>query len=132
MESMTDESSTVYRIEVSVASEYLPLESDSSTDRFVFSYTVTLRNTGAVTARLLSRHWLITDGEGHVQEVRGEGVVGEKPVLEVGDTYTYTSGAMLETPVGSMRGSYQMVAEDGTHFEAEIPVFTLAVRSQLH
>ena len=129
---MTDESSTIYRIEVSVASEYLPLESDSSTDRFVFSYTVTLRNTGAVTARLLSRHWLITDGEGHVQEVRGEGVVGEKPVLEVGDTYTYTSGAMLETPVGSMRGSYQMVAEDGTHFEAEIPVFTLAVRSQLH
>ena len=122
----------VYRIDVSVVSEYLPLESDSGTDRFVFSYTVTLRNSGTVTARLLSRHWLITDGEGHVQEVRGEGVVGEKPVLEVGDTYTYTSGAMLETPVGSMRGSYQMVAEDGTHFEAEIPVFTLAVRSQLH
>jgi ApaG protein len=131
MASMTQDA-PVYRIDVSVVSEYLPLESDSGTDRFVFSYTVTLHNSGTVTARLLSRHWLITDGEGHVQEVRGEGVVGEKPVLEVGDTYTYTSGAMLETPVGSMRGSYQMVAEDGTHFEAEIPVFTLAVRSQLH
>ncbi|HBG30782.1 Co2+/Mg2+ efflux protein ApaG [Candidatus Macondimonas diazotrophica] len=128
---MTEESST-YRIDVSVLSEYLPLESDSATARFVFSYTVTLRNLGTVTARLLSRHWVITDGEGHVQEVRGEGVVGEQPTLEPGATYTYSSGAMLETPVGSMRGSYQMVAEDGTHFEAEIPVFTLAVPSQLH
>ncbi|HMM46046.1 MAG TPA: Co2+/Mg2+ efflux protein ApaG [Candidatus Macondimonas sp.] len=130
--SKTEDTRPVYSIEVSVASEYLPLESDAATERFVFSYTVTLRNTGTVTARLLSRHWYITDGEGHVQEVRGEGVVGERPVLEPGGTYTYTSGAMLETPVGSMRGSYQMVAEDGTHFEAEIPVFTLAVRSQLH
>lgn len=130
---MTEESSTsTYRIDVSVLSEYLPLESDSATARFVFSYTVTLRNLGTVSARLLSRHWVITDGEGHVQEVRGEGVVGEQPTLEPGATYTYSSGAMLETPVGSMRGSYQMVAEDGTHFEAEIPVFTLAVPSQLH
>ena len=120
------------QIDVSVTSRFLPEQSQPEQNRYAFAYTVTLNNSGQLAAKLLSRHWVITDGDGHVQEVRGEGVVGERPVLEPGGTYTYTSGAMLETPVGSMRGSYQMVAEDGTHFEAEIPVFTLAVRSQLH
>ena len=98
----------------------------------MFAYTITIRNIGAMPAQLLSRHWIITDGNNHVQEVRGPGVVGEQPLLAPGEQFEYTSGTALATPVGTMRGTYQMVAEDGTHFDAEIPEFTLSVPRVLH
>jgi ApaG protein len=121
-----------YEIRVSVEPNYLPEESSPSDDRFVFAYTVTIRNTGAQAARLLTRHWIITDGNGKIQEVHGDGVVGEQPHLEPGEQYRYTSGTISDTPVATMQGSYQMEADDGTHFEAEIPVFTLSVPRVLH
>ena len=121
-----------YCIHVTVSPRYLTEESSPAADHFVFSYTVTLVNRGYVAARLISRHWLITDGNGNVQEVRGLGVVGEQPLLQPGEKYEYTSGCQLDTPVGIMRGTYQMVAEDGTAFEAEIPAFTLAIPRVLH
>ena len=123
---------THYCIHVTVSPRYLAEESSPTSDTFVFAYTVTLINRGLVAARLISRHWLITDGNGNVQEVRGLGVVGEQPSLQPGETYEYTSGCQLDTPVGIMRGSYQMTAEDGTTFEAEIPAFTLAIPRVLH
>jgi ApaG protein len=98
----------------------------------VFAYTITLRNTGSVAAQLISRHWVITDAEGLVQEVRGLGVVGAQPLLQPGESYEYTSGASIATAVGTMKGSYQMVASDGTRFEAQIPEFTLSVPRVLH
>ena len=98
----------------------------------MFSYTVTIRNRGETPAKLLSRHWIITDGNGKVQEVRGDGVVGEQPRVRPGEDYQYTSGAVLETAVGTMRGSYQMLSEDGTRFDAAIPEFTLSVPRTLH
>ena len=107
-------------------------QADEQSGRYVFAYTITLRNTGTVAAQLISRHWIITDSRGGVQEVRGLGVVGAQPLLKPGATYEYTSGTPLGTPVGTMRGSYQMVAEDGTHFEAPIPEFTLSVPRVLH
>lgn len=125
---MTDD----YRIEVDVESEFLSAQSEPSEQRFVFAYTITIANTGQVTAQLLSRHWLITDGNGRVQEVRGDGVVGEQPTLAPGDRFRYSSGAMIETPVGSMEGEYRMRAEDGNEFDAPIPPFTLAVPNLLH
>ena len=128
---MTD-AAKKHAIYVEVAPRFLDDQSTPEDGRFAFAYSIRIHNEGQVAARLVARHWRITDGNGRVEQVDGEGVVGEQPVLEPGGTYTYTSGAMLETPVGSMRGSYQMVAEDGVHFEAEIPVFTLAVRSHLH
>ena len=121
-----------YAVNVSTETQYIAEQSDEAKDRFVFSYTVTIRNSGTVPAQLISRHWIITDAHNQVQEVRGLGVVGAQPLLKPGEHFAYTSGTALATPVGTMSGSYQMVAEDGTHFEAEIPVFTLAVRSQLH
>lgn len=114
-------------IRVYVISYYLPEQSDPLSGRYVFAYTVTLENHGQVAAKLLTRHWLITDAEGRTQEVKGDGVIGEQPRLLPGQRYQYTSGTLLETPVGSMRGSYQMLADDGTRFDAEIPVFTLSV-----
>lgn len=123
---------TIYAIEVQVESRYLPEQSDPRQKRYVFAYTVRLRNTGRVAAQLLRRHWIIVDGNGKVQEVRGEGVVGEQPHLKPGQRYEYTSGAVLETAVGSMRGSYEMLAEDGTVFLAPIPTFRLAVPRVIH
>ena len=121
-----------YDIAVSAATQYLAEQSDENAGRFVFAYTVTIRNPGNVTAQLISRHWIITDAQGLVQEVRGLGVVGAQPVLRPGESYEYTSGTSIATPVGTMRGSYQMVAEDGTRFEAPIPQFTLSVPRVLH
>jgi ApaG protein len=121
-----------YRIKVSVRSAFLPEQSEAVEQRYAFSYTVTIANEGTEPARLLDRHWVITDTNGKVQEVRGEGVVGEKPYLRPGQSYRYTSGTLLETPVGSMHGSYGMVADDGTRFEAEIPPFSLATPRTLH
>lgn len=121
-----------YQIDVKVKTAYLPGQSSPEANRFVFAYTITITNQGAAPARLLSRHWIITDANEKVQEVRGEGVVGEQPHLQPGMSFEYTSGTMIETPVGSMRGSYQMLADDGTHFDAEIPRFILAVPRTLH
>jgi len=121
-----------YDIAVSAATQYLPEQSDESSSRYVFAYTITIRNAGNVAAQLISRHWIITDSQGLVQEVRGLGVVGAQPLLQPGETYEYTSGASIATPVGTMRGSYQMVADDGTRFEAAIPEFTLSVPRVLH
>jgi len=121
-----------HEIAVSAAAQYLADQSDEATGRYVFAYTVTLRNAGSVPAQLISRHWIITDAQGLVQEVRGLGVVGSQPLLQPGETYEYTSGASIATPVGTMRGSYQMLAQDGTRFEAPIPQFTLSVPRVLH
>jgi ApaG protein len=98
----------------------------------VFAYTIRIRNGGELPARLLSRHWIITDDNGKVQEVRGDGVVGEQPWLRPGDEFEYTSGAVLETALGTMRGSYQMLSDDGTRFDAPIAAFTLSVPRTLH
>jgi ApaG protein len=126
------ESAKKYDIDVSTEVQYIAAQSDESKDRFVFSYTVTIRNKGTVPAQLISRHWVITDARNHVQEVRGLGVVGAQPLLKPGEKFEYTSGTALATPVGTMRGSYQMVAEDGTQFDAAIPEFTLSVPRVLH
>lgn len=121
-----------YAIEVEVEPAYHPEQSNPAEDRYVFSYTVTIRNTGAVAAQLMSRRWVITDANGESREVEGEGVVGEQPRLDPGEGFRYTSGAVLETPVGSMHGTYRMHAADGARFEARIPPFTLAVPRVLH
>ena len=122
----------VYAIEVAAATQYLAEQSDEAASRYVFAYTITLRNAGSVAAQLISRHWIITDAQGLVQEVRGLGVVGAQPLLEPGQTFEYTSGAAIATAVGTMKGAYQMVAADGTRFEAPIPEFTLSVPRVLH
>ena len=119
-------------IAVSAVVQYLPDQSDEKAGRYVFAYTITIRNTGNATAQLIARHWVITDSQGLVQEVRGLGVVGAQPVLRPGESHEYTSGTAIATPVGTMRGSYQMVATDGTRFEAPIPAFTLSVPRILH
>lgn len=121
-----------YDITVQARSTFVPEQSDEDEGRFVFAYTITITNTGSVPARLISRHWIITDAQQQVQEVRGLGVVGEQPLLEPGESYEYTSGTSLATPVGTMRGSYQMVAADGTRFDAPIPEFVLSVPRVLH
>ncbi len=110
-----------YEITVSAQTEYVPDQSDEAKGRFVFAYTITIRNTGTVSAQLISRHWVITDSQEKVQEVRGLGVVGAQPLLKAGESFQYTSGTAIATPVGTMRGTYQMVAEDGTSFDAPIP-----------
>jgi ApaG protein len=121
-----------YAISVSVQTNYIPEQSEPDNKRFVFSYSITIRNAGMTGAQLLNRHWIITDIDGKVQEVRGEGVVGEKPHLEPGESFHYTSGTVLETPVGSMHGSYEMMSDDGTRFSADIPPFSLAIPRSLH
>jgi ApaG protein len=121
-----------YAIDVSVRPAYVSSQSDPEQGRFVFAYTVTIRNTGDVAAKLVTRHWIITNANHEVQEVRGEGVIGEQPHLQPGESFEYTSGAVLETPVGTMKGSYQMIADDGTAFDADIPQFTLSVPRTLH
>ena len=111
---------------------YLPDQSDEAGNRFVFSYTITISNLGSSSAKLISRHWIITDAYNHVQDVRGQGVVGEQPVLKPNQSFEYTSGTVLTTQVGTMHGSYQMQAEDGSEFEVEIPQFVLSVPRVLH
>jgi len=121
-----------YEIRIEVATNYVVDQSEPDVGRYVFAYTITIENLGAVSARLLSRHWVITDANGKVQEVSGDGVVGEQPHLNPGESFRYSSGAVLETPVGAMQGSYRMEAENGTSFDAPIPPFTLAVPGVLH
>jgi ApaG protein len=121
-----------YQISVSPRALYIAEQSDADAGRYAFASTITITNTGAVSARLLSRHWIITDANNLVQEVKGQGVVGAQPKLKPGESFEYTSGSMLATPVGTMRGSYQMVADDGTRFDASIPEFTLSVPRVLH
>jgi ApaG protein len=121
-----------HRISVQVETSYLEDQSAPQSQRFVFGYTITIRNDGDVTAQLLTRHWIITDAEGRQQEVRGEGVVGEQPRLKPGQGFRYSSGAVLQTPVGAMQGSYQMISEDGLQFEAPIPPFRLAMPGLLN
>ncbi len=121
-----------YQIAVETLPQYLADQSDPEQDHYVFAYTITLRNTGTEAAQLISRHWIITDANQEVQEVRGLGVVGQQPLLQPGEEFKYTSGCALETPVGTMQGSYQMVAADGTPFGADIPEFVLAAPRVLH
>jgi len=116
-----------HQIRIEVETAYLDEQSDPKERRYVFSYTITIRNEGLVSARLLTRHWVITDANGKVQEVRGDGVVGEQPHLKPGQGFRYSSGAVLETPVGAMQGSYEMVTDDGMRFDAPIAAFRLAM-----
>jgi len=120
-------SSSANKIRVDVETSYVDEQSDPNERRYVFSYTITIRNEGAVPARLLTRHWIITDANGKVQEVRGDGVVGEQPHLKPGQGFRYSSGAVLETPVGAMQGSYEMIDDDGQRFDAPIEPFRLAM-----
>ncbi len=126
------ESAKKYAVSVSTETQYIADQSDEAKDHYVFAYTVTIRNSGSMPAQLISRHWIITDSRNEVQEVRGLGVVGAQPLLKPGESFEYTSGTAIATPVGTMRGSYQMVAEDGTQFDAPIPEFTLSVPRVLH
>lgn len=121
-----------YDIHIEVDTRFLDDQSAPRENRFVFAYTITIRNQGSVAAQLINRHWIITDGNGKVQEVRGEGVIGEQPWMRPGDEFQYTSGAVLETAVGTMRGDYEMLADDGTRFLAPVPEFTLTVPRTLH
>ena len=125
-------SNTDYQFDIAVATRFLDEQSVPEEGRFVFAYTVHIRNDGKVPAQLLGRRWLITDGNGKVQEVEGEGVVGEQPWLRPGEGFEYTSGAVLETDIGTMRGSYDVLADDGTRFAAPIPPFTLSIPRTLH
>jgi ApaG protein len=121
-----------YNIKVDVETRYIEEQSLPEQGRYVFAYTITIENRGKVPAQLLRRHWVITDANNRVQEVKGEGVIGEQPHLNPGENFRYTSGTMLETPVGSMRGSYQMIADDGVEFDADIPPFSLSIPRILH
>lgn len=127
---MTDKNK--YMIDVSIRTAYLSEQSDKEADRHVFAYTITIANSGTIATQLISRHWIISNGDGSVQEVRGLGVVGEQPLLKPGDSFEYTSGTVISTPLGSMKGSYQMAAEDGIHFNVAIPEFVLSAPRVLH
>lgn len=121
-----------HEITITTRTAYVPEQSDLERGRYVFAYTITLKNTGTVAAQLISRHWIITDANNKLQEVRGLGVVGEQPSLKPDQSFEYTSGTALATPVGTMRGTYQMVGDDGLQFEATIPEFTLSIPRVLH
>jgi ApaG protein len=121
-----------YDVAVAARTAFIPDQSDVENGRYVFAYTITITNTGTVPAQLVSRHWIITDANNLVQEVRGQGVVGEQPLLRPNESFQYTSGTAIATPVGTMRGSYQMIAEDGVQFDAAIPEFTLSMPRVLH
>ena len=121
-----------YQVDVSVVTRYLPEQSQPEQDRFAFAYTITVKNNGSIPAKLLSRHWIITDGDGHTEEVRGAGVVGQQPVIEPGQVHTYSSGSVITTKVGTMQGSYLMQAQDDHQFKAIIAPFRLAVPGALH
>jgi ApaG protein len=129
---VTAMSDTKHKIAVQTKVAFIPNQSDAEEKRYVFAYTITITNTGTVAAQLISRHWIITDANGEVQEVKGDGVIGEQPLLHPNESFEYTSGTAIATPVGTMRGSYQMVAEDGVSFDAPIPEFTLAMPRVLH
>ncbi len=120
------------KIQVDVDTLYVESESDPARNRFVFAYTVTIRNVGTTSARLLTRHWVIRDANGKVQEVQGDGVVGEQPHLKPGEGFQYTSGTMLETSMGTMGGSYMLVTDDGEEFKAPIADFLLSAPRTLH
>jgi ApaG protein len=121
-----------YAFSVSVNTAYLPDQSSPEDSKYAFAYTVTISNVGSMAAQLISRHWIITDANNHVQEVKGLGVVGAQPLLQPNEAFEYTSGTLLPTPIGSMRGTYKIVAEDGTMFDAVIESFTLAVPKMLN
>ena len=121
-----------YNIQVTVSTQYIEKESNPEAGRFIFSYTMTITNEGDIAAKLLSRHWIITDASNRIQEVKGKGVVGQQPLIKPGESYQYSSGTMLETPVGSMQGSYQMIADDDHHFDAIIEPFSLALPRMLN
>jgi len=121
-----------FDIGIQVITNYIDEQSEPASDRYVFAYTITIANNGEVPARLISRHWIITDANGKVQEVTGDGVVGEQPHLNPGEEFRYSSGAVLETPVGAMQGLYRMEADNGVNFDAPIAPFTLAVPGVLH
>jgi ApaG protein len=121
-----------FDIRIQVATNYIDDQSEPESDRYVFAYTITISNDGELPARLISRHWVITDANGKVQEVTGDGVVGEQPHLNPGEVFRYSSGAVLETPVGAMQGLYRMEADNGVNFDAPIAPFTLAVPGVLH
>ncbi|WP_053156358.1 Co2+/Mg2+ efflux protein ApaG [Pseudomonas sp. Pf153] len=121
-----------YLVDVSVTTRFLAEQSQPEHNRFAFAYSITVRNDGSLPARLLSRHWVITDGDGHIEEVRGEGVVGQQPLIGPGKSHSYTSGTVMTTLVGTMQGTYQMLAEDGKRFDAVIKPFRLAVPGALH
>ncbi|WP_301102877.1 Co2+/Mg2+ efflux protein ApaG [Propionivibrio sp.] len=121
-----------YQIEARAVPQFIADQSDPANERYVFAYTIRFENVGTVPAQLISRHWVITDGKARVQEVRGLGVVGQQPLLKPGETFEYTSGCQIDTPVGTMRGSFQMTAEDGTQFEAVTGEFTLSIPRVLH
>lgn len=123
---------TKYNIEVRVETIYLDNESSPQQEHYVFAYTITIINRGAVGAKLLARHWIITNQNGKSYEVQGEGVVGEQPHLKASEAYQYSSGTVLDTPIGTMQGSYQLIGDDGQYFEAVIAPFTLAVPGKLH
>ena len=122
----------VYDIQVSVETSFIADQSSPDDGQYVFAYTITLTNAGTVPATLLRRYWMITDANNKVQEVRGVGVVGEQPHLVPGESFRYTSGAILETPVGCMQGSYSMIADDGIEFDARIPTFGLSTPNVLN
>jgi ApaG protein len=126
------ENLTHYRIQVTVRVRYLPEQSEEADSRFVFAYTITVSNEGDQAVKLISRHWIITDANHHVQEVKGKGVVGEQPTIKPGQSFEYTSGTVLATQVGTMSGSYQMALEDGSEFPVPIPQFVLSVPRVLH
>jgi ApaG protein len=123
---------TKHNITIRAQAAFIPEQSDAAKRRYVFAYRITITNTGTVASQLVTRHWIITDADGHVDEVKGDGVVGEQPLLQPNESFEYTSGAAIATPVGTMRGSYQMIAQDGVRFDAPIPEFTLAMPRTLH
>ncbi len=122
----------LYKVEVSVQTEYLENQSLPSEGKYFFSYTVTIKNVGKIPAKLISRHWVITDANERIEEVRGLGVVGEQPRLKTNESFEYTSGTIINTPVGTMYGTYQMVADNGYEFDAEIPIFSLNIPKVLN
>jgi ApaG protein len=132
MKTTMNKKNPVYDTRVEVQTKYILDQSEPGESRYVFSYTITIENHGEIPAKLLSRHWYITDADGNVQEVEGDGVVGEQPLLNPGDGFRYTSGTVLKTPLGSMHGTYHMLADDGTEFDTPIAPFTLAVPNTLH
>ncbi|MDH3327199.1 MAG: Co2+/Mg2+ efflux protein ApaG [Gammaproteobacteria bacterium] len=119
-------------IKIKVKADYIEDQSAPSIDRYVFAYTISITNNGQIPVKLISRHWIITDGHGSTQEVRGAGVVGEQPYLAPGESFKYTSGTVMESPVGSMHGTYRMINDDQEEFDATIPSFTLSIPYALH